>query len=112
VYAEPGWARIAGLAPSVVACAQQGDAVAQQILQEEAADLVVTVQAAVRQLHMPPTFQLVLAGAYSLLLSLKLCASFIRLACFFRQTVTICALRLTLLVSTKLSSNDNPHDIV
>lgn len=62
VYAEPGWARIAGLAPSVVACAQEGDKVAHQILQGGAADLANTVQAAVGQLHMPPPFNLVLAG--------------------------------------------------
>lgn len=62
VYAEPGWARIAGLAPSVVACAQEGDKVAHQILHGGAADLANTVQAAVGQLHMPPPFNLVLAG--------------------------------------------------
>ena len=52
VYAESGWSRIAALAPAVVACAQDGDQVAHQILQEGAADLVATVQAVVNQLNM------------------------------------------------------------
>lgn len=62
VYAESGWSRIAALAPAVVACAQDGDQVAHQILQEGAADLVTTVQAVVRQLNMRQPFKLVLAG--------------------------------------------------
>ena len=63
VYAESGWSRIAALAPAVVACAQDGDQVAHQILQEGAADLVTTVQAVVNQLNMRQPFKLVLAGA-------------------------------------------------
>lgn len=62
VYAESGWSRIAALAPAVVACAQDGDPVAHQILQEGAADLVTTVQAVVKQLNMCQPFKLVLAG--------------------------------------------------
>ena len=62
VYAEPGWARIAGLAPHVISCAQAGDPVAQQILQEGCSDLAKTVEAVVRQLHMTHPFKLVLAG--------------------------------------------------
>lgn len=62
VYAEPGWARVASLAPAVVQCAVCGDSVAQQILQEGVADLVNMTQAAVKQLRMLPNFTLVLAG--------------------------------------------------
>lgn len=62
VYAEAGWARIAALAPAVVACAQDGDQVAHHILQEGISDLVTTVQAVVKQLNMLRPFQLVLAG--------------------------------------------------
>ena len=62
VYAEAGWARIAALAPAVVACAQDGDQVAHHILQEGISDLVTTVQAVVKQLNMLQPFQLVLAG--------------------------------------------------
>ncbi|KAL0027911.1 hypothetical protein WJX79_002298 [Trebouxia sp. C0005] len=62
VYAEAGWARIAALAPAVVACAQNGDQVAHHILQEGISDLVTTVQAVVKQLNMLQPFQLVLAG--------------------------------------------------
>ena len=63
MYAEPGWARVASLAPAVVQCAGYGDFVAQQIMQEGVADLVTMVQAAVKQLRMLPKFTLVLAGA-------------------------------------------------
>ena len=63
VYAESGWSRTAALAPAVVACAQDGDPVAHQILQEGAADLVSTVQAVVKQLNMRQPFKLVLAGS-------------------------------------------------
>lgn len=62
MYAEAGWARIAALAPAVVACAQDGDQVAHHILQEGISDLVTTVQAVVKQLNMLRPFQLVLAG--------------------------------------------------
>ncbi len=62
MYAEAGWARIAALAPAVVACAQDDDQVAHNILQEGVSDLVTTVQAVVRQLNMLQSFQLVLAG--------------------------------------------------
>ena len=62
VYDEPGWARVAGLAPHVVSCAQAGDQVAQQILQEGCSDLVKTVEAVVRRLQMIQRFKLVLAG--------------------------------------------------
>ena len=62
VYAEAGWARIAALAPAVVACAQDGDQEAHHILQEGIADLVTAVQAVAKQLNMLQPFQLVLAG--------------------------------------------------
>ncbi|KAL3148996.1 hypothetical protein ABBQ32_001850 [Trebouxia sp. C0010 RCD-2024] len=62
VYAEPGWGRIAGLAPLVVSCAQGGDAPAQDILQQGCLDLVITVQALVQRLQMTQPFRLVLAG--------------------------------------------------
>ena len=62
MYAEPGWARVASLAPAVMQCAQLGDDVAQQIMQEGVADLVTMMQAAVKQLRMPSNFTLVLAG--------------------------------------------------
>ena len=62
MYAEPGWARVAGLAPSVVACAQSGDTVALQILKDGVVDLVASVQAVVQRLHMTQPFKLVLAG--------------------------------------------------
>ena len=69
VYAEAGWARIAALAPAVVACAQDGDQVAHHILQEGVSDLVTTVQAVVKQLNMLQPFQLVLAGGMQLALA-------------------------------------------
>lgn len=62
MYAEPGWGRIAGLAPLVVSCAQGGDAPAQDILQQGCLDLVITVQALVQRLQMTQPFRLVLAG--------------------------------------------------
>lgn len=63
VYAEPGWGRIAGLAPLVVSCAQGGDPPAQDILQQGCLDLVTTVQALVQRLQMAQPFRLVLAGS-------------------------------------------------
>lgn len=63
MYAEPGWARIAALAPLVVTCAEQGDLSAKQILEQGCQDLVMAVQAVAGRLQMTQTFRLVLAGA-------------------------------------------------
>lgn len=63
VYAEPGWARIAALAPLVVSCAQQGDPTAHHILEQGCQDLVKAVQAVAGQLQMTQPFTMVLAGA-------------------------------------------------
>ena len=65
VYAEPGWARIAALAPLVVTCAEKGDPIAHQILQQGCQDLVKAVQAIAGQLQMTQPFTLVLAGKRS-----------------------------------------------
>jgi N-acetylglucosamine kinase-like BadF-type ATPase len=63
IYAEISWARIAALAPLVVTCAQQGDAVANAILDQAAADLAAPVGAVVRGLHLTEqVFPLILAG--------------------------------------------------
>ena len=104
VYAESGWSRIAALAPPVVACAQDGDQVAHQILQEGAADLVTTVQAVVNQLHMRQPFKLVLAGvmqqavaACSLRsLALLSCMRHCNCVCTLQTatTLTLCSLEL------------------
>lgn len=62
-YAEISWARIAALAPLVTACAQQGDRVANAILDQAAADLATTVGAVVQGLQLADqSFPLILAG--------------------------------------------------
>ncbi len=62
-YAEISWARIAALAPLVSTCAQQGDRVANAIVDQAAADLAAPVQAVVQGLHLSEqSFPLVLAG--------------------------------------------------
>lgn len=65
VYAEPGWRRIAALSPLVVACAQQGDPAAQDILEQGCQDLVRAVQAVAERLQITQPFRLVLAGVHS-----------------------------------------------
>jgi N-acetylglucosamine kinase-like BadF-type ATPase len=63
MYAEISWARVAALAPLVTQCAQQGDAVAQAILEQAAHDLATTVRAVVQGLHLETAeFPLILAG--------------------------------------------------
>lgn len=49
-YADPSWARIAALVPVVVSCAEDGDGVANQILNEAVQELAVTVKAVVQRL--------------------------------------------------------------
>ncbi|GJU50408.1 N-acetyl-D-glucosamine kinase-like protein, partial [Tanacetum coccineum] len=49
-YADPSWARIAALVPLVVSCAEAGDVVANQILNDAVAELVLTVKAVVQRL--------------------------------------------------------------
>ncbi|KAI3511076.1 hypothetical protein L1887_18220 [Cichorium endivia] len=49
-YADPSWARIAALVPVVVSCAEDGDGVANQILNEAVQELAVTVKAVVHKL--------------------------------------------------------------
>lgn len=63
IYSDITWARFAALAPLVVQCAEQGDAVANAIIEQAADDLVVTVRAVVHGLQLTQTaFPLVLAG--------------------------------------------------
>lgn len=65
VYAEEGVGRIAGLAPLVVECAVQGDAVADTILKHGVGELFRSVKAVATQLGLERTgmpFRLVLAG--------------------------------------------------
>nr|GEX37544.1 hypothetical protein [Tanacetum cinerariifolium] len=49
-YADRSWARIAALVPLVVSCAEAGDVVANQILNDAVAELVLTVKAVVQRL--------------------------------------------------------------
>ncbi|MFN8493622.1 MAG: BadF/BadG/BcrA/BcrD ATPase family protein [Caldilineaceae bacterium] len=63
IYADISWARFAALAPLVVQCAEQGDVVANAIIDQAADDLAATVRAVVNGLHLTQTtFPLVLAG--------------------------------------------------
>lgn len=63
IYADITWARFAALAPLVTQCAEQGDAVANAILDQAADDLTTTVKAVVNGLQLAQTaFPLVLAG--------------------------------------------------
>lgn len=51
-YADPSWARIAALVPVVVSCAEAGDEIAQQILNDAVEELSLTVTAVVKRLGM------------------------------------------------------------
>ncbi|CAK7348130.1 unnamed protein product [Dovyalis caffra] len=49
-YADPSWARIAALVPVVVSCAEAGDQVACEILQDSVEELALSVKAVVQRL--------------------------------------------------------------
>lgn len=49
-YADPSWARIAALVPLVISCAEAGDGVANQILNDAVAELALTVKAVIHRL--------------------------------------------------------------
>jgi hypothetical protein len=64
-YAEPGWARIASLAPLVLQCAEEGDSVAFRIITAAADEAVSAVVAAVSRARLKGRrFTLVLSGAH------------------------------------------------
>ena len=63
-YAEPGWARIAALAPAVLQCAEEGDSVAFRIVTGAANEAVrAAVTVAERSRLKGHRFKLVLSGA-------------------------------------------------
>ena len=63
-YAEPGWARIASLAPAVLRCAEEGDPVAFRIVTAAADEAVSSVVAAATAARLKgQRFRLVLSGA-------------------------------------------------
>lgn len=65
-YGEPGWARIASLAPPVLQCAEEGDSVAFRIITAAADEAVSAVVAAVSRARLKGRrFTLVLSGAYA-----------------------------------------------
>lgn len=49
-YADPSWARIAALVPVVVACAEAGDEVANNILLDSVEELALSVKAVIQRL--------------------------------------------------------------
>lgn len=49
-YADPSWARIAALVPVVVACAEAGDEVANNILFDSVEELALSVKAVIQRL--------------------------------------------------------------
>ncbi|PIM98356.1 N-Acetylglucosamine kinase [Handroanthus impetiginosus] len=51
-YADPSWARIAALVPSVISCAEAGDQVADEILSDAVKELALSVRAVVQRLHL------------------------------------------------------------
>ncbi|KAJ6343506.1 hypothetical protein OIU76_005281 [Salix suchowensis] len=66
-YADPSWARIAALVPVVVACAEAGDRVAHEILQDSVEELALSVKAVVQRLGLcgedgKGSFPLVMVG--------------------------------------------------
>ncbi|KAF9669448.1 hypothetical protein SADUNF_Sadunf14G0108600 [Salix dunnii] len=66
-YADPSWARIAALVPVVVSCAEAGDRVAQEILQDSVEELALSVKAVVQRLGLcgedgKGSFPLVMVG--------------------------------------------------
>lgn len=65
-YGEPGWARIAALAPAVLQCAEEGDSVAFRIVTGAANEAVrAAVTVAERSRLKGHRFKLVLSGARS-----------------------------------------------
>ena len=62
MYADQDWARIASLAPTVLACAQNGDDVAQDIVSQAGDDLVRAAAAVVNRCHFTDRFPLILSG--------------------------------------------------
>lgn len=62
-YAEPGWARIAALAPAVLRCAEEGDSVAFRIVTGAANEAVrAAVTVAERSRLKGHRFKMVLSG--------------------------------------------------
>ncbi|XP_022136560.1 N-acetyl-D-glucosamine kinase-like [Momordica charantia] len=66
-YADTSWARIAALVPIVVSCAEAGDEVANNILQDSVKELALSVNAVVRRLELcgsdgKDSFPLVMVG--------------------------------------------------
>uniref|UniRef100_A0A2P2JZ10 N-acetyl-D-glucosamine kinase n=2 Tax=Rhizophora mucronata TaxID=61149 RepID=A0A2P2JZ10_RHIMU len=66
-YADPSWARIAALVPVVVSCAEEGDQVANKILQDSVEELALSVKAVVQRLGLcgedgKVSFPLVMVG--------------------------------------------------
>jgi len=62
-YSSVAWERYAQLAPLAAAAARNGDQVAEKILEGQAQDLVVSIQAVAKRLHLEnQPFPLVLAG--------------------------------------------------
>ena len=62
-YAEPGWARIAALAPAVLRCAEEGDSVAFRIVTGAANEAVrAAVTVAERSRLKGHCFKMVLSG--------------------------------------------------
>lgn len=62
-YSSVAWERYAQLAPLAAIAARNGDKVAEQILEAQAQDLVVSIQAVAKRLHLEnQPFPLVLAG--------------------------------------------------
>lgn len=49
-YADPSWARIAALVPVIVACAEAGDEVADNILLDSVEELASSVKAVIQRL--------------------------------------------------------------
>lgn len=49
-YADPSWARIAALVPVVIACAEAGDEVANNILLDSVEELALSVKAVIQRL--------------------------------------------------------------
>ncbi|XP_038900118.1 N-acetyl-D-glucosamine kinase-like isoform X1 [Benincasa hispida] len=66
-YADPSWARIASLVPVVVACAEAGDEVANNILLDSVEELALSVKAVIQRLGLAgedghEAFPLVMVG--------------------------------------------------
>lgn len=51
-YADSSWARIAALVPLVVSCAEAGDQVADEILNNAVQELALSVKAVVQRLYL------------------------------------------------------------